>query len=100
MKIFSNLESLDYPVTMSTKSGLAVILYRFQKRYDREIDLYEDVHRSDFMDGFQLFFHEPYEVPSRSANSFQTTSNQTKNYYVETVLTDVEDSLREFPPEE
>lgn len=69
MKMFSNLEPLEYPVTISTKFGLVVALYLFQKRYDREIDVYEDVHRSDLKDGFQLLFHEPYEVPSKAAIS-------------------------------
>lgn len=92
---------MDYPVKAPEgQRGLYTSVHQKQLRSDQTVDLFKDVHSSVITDGITLLIHNPFEALSDYSILIQAMTNQTISLFVTPEITEIEDSLVDFEPEE
>jgi hypothetical protein len=84
----------------ASQAGLKTEINQKQWRFNSSFNLYENIHDSEVLEGFNLIIHDPFEVSSDDSIHVQTLMHQTVDLFVTPQVTEIENSLIEFEPEE
>jgi hypothetical protein len=59
-----------------------------------------DIRPKEDRDGHHMIIHDPYEIPSGKSYNFFTMPNRTVQYLINPMIMQMDDSLKNFDPQE
>jgi hypothetical protein len=95
-------KELDYPVKgpKVINVGLHAEFDYTKIMVDELTSVLMDIRPKEDRDGHHMIIHDPYEIPSGKSYNFFTMPNRTVQYLINPMIMQMDDSLKNFDPQE
>ena len=91
-------DPLDYPVKGPKTKGIGfeAVFQQHKFKIDININVLTDIRPKEYLDGYHLIIHDPYEIPSEKSVNIFTLANTTTEYLIDPKIVSFDESFKNY----